>query len=56
MINSFFQLDLPFYTEDEVCKSRIVTAITMCGEIDTDYGSRSIVNDDGERGEDNDDY
>jgi len=45
----FFTLDLPFYTKDDICKSRIVTAITMCGEIDTDYGARSIVNDDDTR-------
>lgn len=31
-----FTLDLPRYTTDEACKSKILYAITMCGEIDTD--------------------
>ena len=32
----FFQLDLPNYTTDEICRQRMITAITMCGEIDGD--------------------
>ncbi len=43
---SFFQLDLPAYTTDEICKKRIVTAITMCGEIDTDNSANYIPDDD----------
>ena len=38
----FFQLDLPRYTTDEACKSRILYAIQACGEIDTDNSSYSI--------------
>lgn len=42
---SFFQLDLPVYTTDEICKQRLITAITMCGEIDTDGSAAWIPND-----------
>ncbi|CDW84904.1 hect e3 ubiquitin [Stylonychia lemnae] len=45
IIFSFFQLDLPKYTTDEICKQRLVTAVTMCGEIDTD-GSAAYIPDD----------
>ena len=38
----FFQLDLPRYTTDEACKSKILYAIATCGEIDTDNSSYSI--------------
>mmetsp|Transcript_42356 Transcript_42356/g.49358 ORF Transcript_42356/g.49358 Transcript_42356/m.49358 type:complete len:89 (+) Transcript_42356:4033-4299(+) len=35
----FFQLDLPRYTTDAACRSKILYAIESCGEIDTDgYG------------------
>jgi hypothetical protein len=29
-------LDLPKYTSEEICRSRILTAIMFCGEIDAD--------------------
>jgi len=38
----FFQLDIPGYTTDEICRSRLVTAIELCGEIDTDMGAGSV--------------
>ena len=38
----FFQFDLPRYTTDEACKSKILYAIEACGEIDTDNSSYSI--------------
>lgn len=38
----FFQFDLPRYTTDEACKTRILYAIQACGEIDTDNSSYSI--------------
>lgn len=31
-----FTFDLPRYTTDEICKTKILYAITACGEIDTD--------------------
>jgi E3 ubiquitin-protein ligase HERC2 len=43
----FFQLDLPRYTNDEACKSKILYAIQACGEIDTDNSSYSIADDGG---------
>uniref|UniRef100_A0A7S3NE73 HECT domain-containing protein n=1 Tax=Euplotes harpa TaxID=151035 RepID=A0A7S3NE73_9SPIT len=43
----FFQLDLPRYTTDEACKSKILYAITACGEIDTDGSSYSYQGDGG---------
>ena len=39
----FFQFDLPRYTTDEACKSKILYAIKACGEIDTDGSSYSYV-------------
>ncbi len=42
----FFQLDIPAYTTDEVCKQRMITAITMCGEIDADNSAQYIPDDD----------
>jgi hypothetical protein len=38
----FFQFDLPRYTTDEACKSKILYAIEACGDIDTDNSSYSI--------------
>ena len=38
----WFQLDLPRYTNDEACKSKILYAIQACGEIDTDGSSYSV--------------
>jgi hypothetical protein len=38
----FFQFDLPRYTTDEACKSKILYAIAACGEIDTDGSSYSL--------------
>ena len=32
----FFQLDIPFYQNDEICHRRILTASELCGGIDTD--------------------
>jgi len=32
----FFQLDLPRYTTDEICRSKIMYAIHSCGSIDND--------------------
>ena len=42
---SFFQLDLPFYTTDEICRQRFITAITLCGEIDADRSAAYIDDD-----------
>ena len=50
IIASFFQLDLPVYTTDEICRKRMITAITMCGEIDTD-GSAAYIDDDNDEGD-----
>jgi E3 ubiquitin-protein ligase HERC2 len=38
----FFQFDLPRYTTDVACKSKILYAIEACGDIDTDNSSYSI--------------
>ena len=46
-----FTIDLPRYTTDEACKSKILYTITMCGEIDTDG---SYYNNDLEAGYDSD--
>jgi len=46
----FFQIDIPSYKDDETCRKRLITAITYCGEIDTDYGGDNI------RDEDDDGY
>ena len=32
----FFQLDIPFYRDDELCRRRLITASELCGGIDTD--------------------
>ena len=32
----FFQLDIPFYRDDEICRSRLIAASELCGGIDTD--------------------
>ena len=32
----FFQLDLPFYKTDEMCRKRILSAAELCGSVDTD--------------------
>ena len=32
----FFQLDIPYYRDDEMCRRRLLTAAEMCGGIDTD--------------------
>ena len=32
----FFSIDLPEYPNDKIMRTRLITAITMCGEIDTD--------------------
>lgn len=45
MMFSFFQLDLPNYTTDEIARKRIITAITLCGEIDADRSADYIEND-----------
>lgn len=39
---------MPKYTTDEICKTRLITAITMCGEIDTDRSSQYIDDDNDE--------
>jgi hypothetical protein len=41
-------LDLPCYSSDEICKKRLITAITMCGEIDADRDAAYIDDDDDE--------
>ena len=38
----FFTVDLPCYTNDEICKTKILYAITTCGSIDTDNYATSI--------------
>mmetsp|Transcript_1322 Transcript_1322/g.1477 ORF Transcript_1322/g.1477 Transcript_1322/m.1477 type:complete len:93 (-) Transcript_1322:65-343(-) len=42
----FFQLDLPRYTKDNFAREKILYAIETCGEIDTDAGSGTVLNDD----------
>ena len=42
----FFQIDLPKYTKDSICRDKIVYAIEMCGEIDTDAGSGTVMHED----------
>lgn len=32
----FFSIDMPCYPNDKIMRQRLLTAITMCGEIDTD--------------------
>ena len=32
----FFQLDIPFYKTDEMCRKRLIQASELCGGIDTD--------------------
>jgi hypothetical protein len=38
-LNSFFSLDYPKYSTDEICKKNLTIAITMCGDIDGDGGA-----------------
>jgi hypothetical protein len=45
---SFFALDLPNYTKDEICSEKLIKAITLCGEIDTDGDARYIRDDNDE--------
>ena len=33
----FFSIDMPEYPSDKVMREKLLIAITMCGEIDTDY-------------------
>jgi E3 ubiquitin-protein ligase HERC2 len=42
----FFQLDLPRYSKDSICRDKIVYAIETCGEIDTDASSGAVLHDD----------
>lgn len=32
----FFQLDIPFYRNDEICSKRLLQAAQLCGSVDTD--------------------
>ena len=32
----FFSVDLPIYKSDKIMRQKLLTAITLCGEIDTD--------------------
>lgn len=32
----FFSIDIPEYKSEKIMRAKILTAITMCGEIDTD--------------------
>jgi len=32
----FFQVDLPFWRTDEICRLRLTQAMTLCGTVDTD--------------------
>lgn len=32
----FFSIDIPMYETDEICRQKMLGAITLCGEIDTD--------------------
>ena len=41
----FFQLDLPRYSKDSICRDKMIYAIETCGEIDTDAGSGTVLND-----------
>lgn len=38
----FFQLDIPNYPNEEVCRAKLLTAILFCGEIDTDHGANDV--------------
>jgi hypothetical protein len=46
----FFTIDLPEYKEKAIMKKRILTAIELCGEIDTDYGAGNIADEGGNAG------
>lgn len=48
----FFQIDIPRYASDEICRKRLITAITLCGEIDTDYSGDGIA----DEGDDTNDW
>ena len=45
----FFTIDLPVYNDKETMKKRILTAIELCGEIDTDNNAEYIPDEDGNR-------
>jgi len=32
----FFQLDIPYYRDDEMCSKRLISASQLCGSVDTD--------------------
>jgi len=32
----FFQIDVPFYRDDEIMARRLMQAATLCGTVDTD--------------------
>ena len=49
---SFFTVDMPYYKSDEKATEKILKAIEMCGEIDTDHGA--VADEDGEMGGRND--
>ena len=53
----FFSVDIPFWETDEICRSRLLGAITLCGEIDTDGTAMEDFNGDRiRRGGGGDDY
>lgn len=50
----FFSIDIPEWPTDEVCRQKMLGAITLCGEIDTDGRPAEDFN--GDRIEGHDDY
>jgi hypothetical protein len=52
----FFQIDFPEYNDKETMKKKIITAIELCGEIDTDYNENNIADEDGNRNDGDDSY
>jgi hypothetical protein len=42
----FFQIDIPHWPKDSDCKYKLLQAITLCGEIDTDGNAHEDFNGD----------
>ena len=40
----FYQIDIPKYSTDEICRDKLIMASELCGEIDTDNGPTGIAN------------
>ena len=47
----FFSVEIPKYKTDKIMRDKILTAITLCGEIDTDGTAMEDFNGDQIRGQ-----